>query len=42
MKTTEYEAKHRVETYGAPILAPNYSATVLVAEICSDHHEHSI
>ncbi len=33
---------HRVDAYGAPVFAPNYSATDLVAEMWTNHHEHSI
>ncbi len=35
-------SKKRVDTCGAPVFAPGYSATVLVAEMCTNHSEHSI
>lgn len=31
-----------VDTYGTPIFAPDHSAGVLVAKICTNQHEHSI
>ncbi len=34
--------QNRVDTYEAPVFAPDYSTTVLVAKIYTDHHEHSI
>ncbi len=34
--------KHRVNTYAAPVFLHDYNATVLVAKMCANHHEHSI
>jgi hypothetical protein len=32
----------KVDTYLAPIFAPDHSADVLVAKMCTNQHEHSI
>jgi len=34
--------KNEVDTYGAPVFAPDYSATVLVAKMCTNANEHSM
>ncbi len=35
--------KNKVDTYGAPIFAPDYSsATVLAAKMCTKSNDHSI
>jgi hypothetical protein len=34
--------KNEVETYGAPVFAPDYSTTVLGAKMCTDSNEHSL
>ncbi len=36
------KSNHRVDNFGVPVFAPEYNVTILVAEICSSHHEHSI
>ncbi len=33
--------KNEVNTYGAPVFAPEHSATVLAAKMCSNSKEHS-
>jgi hypothetical protein len=33
---------NRVDTYGASAFAPDYSATILLAKMCTNHHEHFI
>jgi len=34
--------KNEVDTYEAPAFAPDHSATVLIAQMCTYTHEHSI
>jgi hypothetical protein len=34
--------KNNVDTYGAPVFAPDFSATVLAAKIFTDSDEHSM
>jgi hypothetical protein len=34
--------KNEVDTYGATVFAPDYSATVLAAKMCSNFNEHSL
>ncbi len=34
--------KNKVDTYRAPIFAPDYSATVHTAEMCTNSNEHSM
>jgi hypothetical protein len=34
--------KNKVDTFGAPVFASDYSATVLAAKICINSHEHSM
>jgi hypothetical protein len=29
-----------LDTYGAPVFAPNYSATILSAKLCTNSNEH--
>jgi len=36
------QSKNSVDTYEAPVFAPDYMATVLVAKMFTYHHEHSI
>jgi hypothetical protein len=39
------KSNHRVQgvdTHGAPVFAPDYSATVLAAKMCINSQEHSI
>jgi hypothetical protein len=33
--------KNEVDTYGAPVFAPDYSTTVLATKICTNSSEHS-
>jgi len=42
IKPNNRPGQNRVDTYGAPVFAPDYSITVLVAEMCTNHLEHSI
>jgi hypothetical protein len=34
--------KNEVDPCGAPVFAPDYSATVLAAKMCTNSNEHSI
>jgi hypothetical protein len=34
--------KNEVDIYGAPVFAPDYSATVLAAKMCTNANEHSM
>jgi len=34
--------KNEEDTYGAPVFAPDYSAAVLAAKMCTNSHEHSM
>ncbi len=36
-QTTESLAKHTADTYWAAVFAPDYSATILMAKICTNH-----
>ncbi len=32
--------KNKVDTYGAPVFAPDYGATVLAAKMSTNSHQH--
>ncbi len=34
--------KNAEHTFGAPVFAPDYSATILVAKMCANSNEHSM
>jgi hypothetical protein len=34
--------KNKVDTYGAPVFAPEHSAIALAAKMCINFHEHSM
>ncbi len=34
--------QNRADIYGAPVFAPDYSATILVVKMWTNNHEHSI
>jgi hypothetical protein len=34
--------ENKVDTYGATLFAPDYSANVLAAKMCTNSHKHSI
>ncbi len=34
--------KNEVDTYGAPVFVPDYSTTVLAANMCANSNEHSM
>jgi hypothetical protein len=33
---------NKVDTFGAPVFAPDYGASVLAAETCTNSHDHSV
>jgi hypothetical protein len=35
------QRKNKVDIYGSPVFAPDYSAPVQAAELCTNSHEHS-
>jgi hypothetical protein len=47
LKSHYIKSNHRVlrktkeDTYGGPVFAPDYNATLLAAKICTNSHEHS-
>jgi len=48
LKSHQRKSNHRVprskevDTYGAQVFAPDYSATVLAAKMCTNTNEHSM
>jgi hypothetical protein len=38
----ELSQKNEANTYGAPVIAPDYSATVLATKMCINSNEHSM
>ncbi len=47
-KSHQIKSKHRVlskkevDSYGAPVFAPDYGATVFAAKMCTESNEHSM
>jgi hypothetical protein len=41
IKKTQSLRKNEEDTYGAPVFAPDYSATTLEAKMCTKSNEHS-